>query len=152
MSLPQLIIFYTAFFIVVAIFGFPRIVLRKHKKFTGEEITILRPDLRAIQVKYNAMLLVGCPIFIVLLIAAGIKLEKPAFNEYFLFFTGLLSLGFCDGLFALITGVFPATTRWNWNRFVYDPSGNDRWMAQLQIALAILGTLVGLAMFLFYAG
>jgi hypothetical protein len=69
-----------------------------------------------------------------------------------LFFTGLLSLGFWDGLFALITGIFPATTRWNWNRFVYDSNENYRWMAKLQIALAILGALVGLAMFLFYAG
>ena len=152
MTLPQLIAFYISFFIIVAIGVFPRIALRKHPKFTSEEITVLRPDLRAIKYKYNAMLLIGCPIFIVLVIAAGIKLEKPAFNEYFLFFTGLLSLGFCDGLFALITGVFAATTRWNWNLFVYDHNKNYRWMAQLQIMLAIFGTIVSLAIFLFYPG
>jgi hypothetical protein len=152
MTTSQLIIFYIFFFIIVAIIGFPRIALRKHPKCSGEEIAKLRPGLRAIQYKYIIPPLICPTILAFLFIFAGSPLKKPAFNEIFLFFPVLFFLGFYDGLFAHITGVFPATTRWNLNLFVYAPQEKYRRMAQLQILLAVLGTLVSIAIFLFYPG
>lgn len=69
----------------------------------------------------------------------------------FLFFPGLLFIGFYEGLFALLTGgVFPAASRWNFNRFVYDKNDSHRRVAQVQVLLAVLGTAASLAMFFFY--
>lgn len=148
----QSIIFYIFFFIAAAIVGFPRICLRNHPKVTSEEIAILDPKLRGVKYLYPIPLIICPTIILVLLVAAGSPLGKPAFNEMFLFFPVILFIGFYDGLFALITGIFPAMIRWNFNRFVYDPLKAYRWIAQLQILLAILGIMICLAMFLNYPG
>jgi len=152
MSLSQSIVFYVSFFSAVAIFGFPKIYLRKLPTFTSEEITRLHPKLRALKYIYLAPLVI-CPTpLFVLLIAAADPLDKPPFNETLLFFPVILFLGLYDGLFTLITGVFPMPKRWQGLRFVADPDHAYRGLAQLQILLAILGTLIILAVFLFYPG
>jgi hypothetical protein len=136
----------------MAIFGFPKIYLRKQPTFTSEKISLLLPKLRALKYLYLAPLVI-CPTpLLVLLIAAADPLDKPSFNETFLFFPVILFLGFYDGLFALITGVFPMPKRRQGLRFVADPEHAYRRLAQMQILLAILGTLVTLAVFLFYSG
>lgn len=150
MPLTQAIVFYLFFFIAVAIYGFPRFLLKKHPTLSSEEIIRLRPKLRAIKLLYTAPIIICPTLLLVLLVAAGEPFAKPAFNETFLFFPVIMFLGLYDGLFALITGVFPMITRWEGYRFVYDPNHQHRWIAKMQIALAVAGTLLSLAMFLVY--
>ena len=137
---------------VVAIFGFPRLAMRNQPKLSGEQISRLRPHLRALKYIYNIPQFLGVTVYLVLLVYAGSPFDKPFINEAFLFFAALLYMAIYDGVFALITGVFPATTRWNLNQFIDDPQQKYRRLAQLQIILSILATIAFLAMFMFYQG
>ena len=150
MTFTQTTVFYLAFFGAVAIYGFPRFFLRKAPTRTAKEIAKRRPKMRTIMFLYPAPLFVFPTILLFLLIAAGRPFAKPEFNEFFLFFPVIIFLGFYGGLFAIITGIFPKITRWVGIQFVDDTQNEFRWMAVLQIVLAILGILSSLAMFLFY--
>lgn len=152
MTILETILFYVFFSFIVIIFGLPRIALRGHPKVTSEEMARSRPALKGIEFKYPLPLFICPPVLAILLIAAGSPLGRPTYNEIFLFFPSLLFLGFYDGLFTLLTGVIPMTSRWHWNRFIDDEHKKYRWMAQLQIGLAILATLACLAVFYFYPG
>lgn len=150
MTTLQTIVFYISFFIAVAIVAFPRVALRNHPKLTGEEIAVRHSHLQAVQYKYNLPLIVSILVYFLLLVLAGSLLNRSAINEYLLFFPIILFLGIYDGYFALTTGVFPATSRWNFNRFVYAPEERYRRLAGLQVALALVGTLVSLILSLHY--
>lgn len=152
MPLHQTILFYTAFAIVVAILAFPRVALRKHPRLTGKQIAARHPHLRGIVYKYTLpFFLLPVPLLF-LFVAIGAPYHKPFFNEYFLFFPVLLFLSLYDGLFALLTGVFPATSRWNLDQFVLEKGEKYRRLARLQIALALLAMLGCAAMFWYYPG
>lgn len=146
MTYPELIAFLIYFFIILAIVVFPRIYLRKHATVTSEEIAKLRPDLRGIKYKYNLPLLVGFPLVFLVWLYVGSWLGKYIVHEIFFIFAILLVMGIYEGFFALITGVFPMTTRWNWNLFVFDRNERYRWLAQLQILLSVVGMFVSLAL------
>jgi hypothetical protein len=115
-----------------------RVLLWKRPKHKAAELAALQPSLGGIGRRYWVALL-GTIIPVGALLFALYKLDEPFWAPrvmyLFMLFFGAYAL--VDGLFALFTNVFPATTRYNLDRFVYDGEEELRWVALLQSALAV---------------
>ena len=98
-----------------------RFLLRKHTKRTGSELESLDSELEGIHRTYrvlNTVILLSAGFFLFLIYQGNrafwderiIVLFIPVFAVFALF----------DGFFALRTKVFPTTTKYNLNSYVYD--------------------------------
>ena len=132
------------FFIVVS-FGvlfYSRIVLRNEIKQTGEEIAKLRPEYESLNIIYH-VIFVSITLLALFIFSIAINSFKNSdFRVVFLGFPFFSVLTIYEGLFALVTNVYPTTVRWNWNSFVYDDDNSLRHIAITQVFLAILLTVV----------
>jgi hypothetical protein len=116
-----------------------RFLLRKHAKRTGSELESIDSELEGIHRTYrvlNTATLLAAGFFLFLIYQRNrafweeriIVLFIPVFAVFALF----------DGLFALRTKVFPTTTKYNLNSYVYDRDDELRWIAFWQIGLSVL--------------
>jgi len=116
-----------------------RFLLRKYPKMTGKELKNVDPNLESIHKTY-----LFSSTFTFLLFAFFLFLiyqSNRAFWEervLVLFVLSLVVFALFDSFFALRTKVFPTTTRYNWNSYVYDGDEKLRWVAFWQIGLSIL--------------
>jgi hypothetical protein len=116
-----------------------RFLLRKHPKMTGNDLKNLDLSLEGIHQTYlvlNTVTVLSFAFFLFLIYQSNktfweervLVLFVPVFVVFALF----------DGIFALRTKVFPTTTRYNWNSYVYDGEEKLRWVAYWQIGLAVV--------------
>ena len=116
-----------------------RFLLRKHPKMKGDDLKRLDASLENIHQTYFTLNLVTVLsfAFCMFLVYQSNKpfwevrvsvLSIPVFAVFALF----------DGIFALRTKVFPTTTKYNWNSYVYDAEEKFRWVAYWQIGLAVI--------------
>lgn len=125
-----------------------RFLLRKYPKLTGDELKSLNPELEGIHRKYRVLntatvLVVGLLCFVLY------QLNRAFWEErvVVLFVPIFVVLALFDGLFALRTKVFPMTTRYNWDHYVYDRDEELRWVAYWQIGLALFLLVLGYVLF-----
>jgi hypothetical protein len=136
--------------VVLSTMYFSRFYLRNYSKITDEELVKLHPELGSIKLKYNVIQTIVALVFFLFFAVALNIYGKSEMIVIFLGLPTLLAVTFYDGLFELTTGVYPATTKYNWNQFVYDDSKSLRWVAILQIGLAILETIICIVIFQSY--
>ena len=127
-----------------------RFLLRKYTKMTGNELKSIDSSLEGIHQTYFSlnMLTVLSFAFFLFLVYQSNKIfwEERALV---LFTPGFIVLALFDGLFALRTKVFPTTTRYNWNSYVYDADEKLRWIAYWQIGLAFVLLAADYVLYLF---
>jgi hypothetical protein len=145
-SMPTITIIFIATALVILYFS--RFCLRKQPNLTGEELANLHPELGSIKLIYS----VTYPL-IALLSTIPFSVANSIYAQTDLRVWSLIvllpsALAFYDGLFALLTRVYPTTTKSNWNQFVYDENLSLRWIAQTQLGLAILQMVAILIAFL----
>lgn len=126
-----------------------RFLLRNHTKLTGVELKKLNPELGDVHQTYyifNTLTVLSFA-FVLFLVYQS---NRAFWEERVFFLFTLVSIVFAlfDGIFALKTKVFPATTRYNWNNYVYDANKKLSWVAYWQIGLSII---LLMANFVFYA-
>jgi len=116
-----------------------RFLLRKCPKMTGSDLKNLDTNLEGLHKTYFSLstltvLLFGFFLFLVY------QSNRTFWEQrvFVLFIPVFVVFALFDGLFALRTKVFPATTRYNWNSYVYDADEKLRWVAYLQIGLAFV--------------
>ncbi len=136
--------------VVLSTSYFSRFYLRNNSKFTAEELSKLHPKLGSIKLKYNLFQTVVALVFFLFISIAVITLGESDMAVIFLVLIMFPAVTIYDGIFELTTGVFPATTTFNWNKFVYDDSKSLRWVAVLQVGLAIFETLICMVLFQTY--
>lgn len=126
-----------------------RVLLWKHPKHKAAELAQMLPNLEGIGRKYWLALL-GTIVPVGALLFTLYKLDEPFWQPrvmyLFIVFFGIYAL--IDGLFPMFTNVFPATTRYNLDRFVYDEEQELRWVALLQSALAVFYLAAGTMRFM----
>jgi len=116
-----------------------RFLLRKHPKMTGNDLKSLSPSLEGIHQTYlvlNTVTVLSFAFFLFLVYQSN----KTFWGErvLVLFVPVFIVFALFDGIFALRTKVFPTTTRYNWNSYVYDADEKFRWVAYWQISLAFV--------------
>lgn len=116
-----------------------RFLLRKHIKQTGSELESLDSELEGIHRTYwvfNTAILLSAGFFLFLIY----QRNRAFWDERIivLFIPLLAVFALFDGLFALRTKVFPTTTKYNLNSYVYARDNELGWVAFWQIRLSIL--------------
>jgi hypothetical protein len=124
-----------------------RFYLRNEPKITSEEIAQLRPDLGSIKTNYTIIMFGIAIIIMSTFVFTGAVIDKSDKWVLVLLIPLFAFITLFEGFFAMVTGVYSATTRSKWNRFVYDASNHLRWIARTQLWLASLEIVVGLAGF-----
>jgi hypothetical protein len=123
----------------LAVIYLSRILLWKQPKLTGNELKSFNLGFENIHETYLTFYTVlGLSVaFILFLVyqADRVFWEKRVVVLFVIFMAVLAAF---DGLFALETKVFPTTTRYNWNSYVYDNKGKFQWVAYTQILLSIV--------------
>ena len=128
-----------ALFSGLGVVYFSRLLLRKYPKLTGSELESLNPKLESIHRTYrafNTITLLSVGLFLFLIYQSN----RPFWGErvVVLFVPVFAAFTLFDGLFALRTKVFPTTTRYNLNSYVYDSDNRLRWVAFWQLGLSFL--------------
>lgn len=116
-----------------------RFLLRRYPKMTGNDLKNLDPSLEGIHQTYlalNTVTVLSFAFFLFLIYQSN----KTFWEErvLVLFVPVFIVFALFDGIFALRTKVFPTTTRYNWNSYVYDADEKLRWVAFWQIGLAVV--------------
>jgi hypothetical protein len=137
--------------VVLSTMYFSRFYLRNYAKITGEELAKMHPELGSLKFKYNAIQTVVALVFFLFFVVVALNIYgKSDMTVLYIGFPMFLAITVFDGLFELITGVYPTTTKYNWNHFVYDETISLRWIAFLQIGLAIFETIISIVIFQSY--
>ncbi len=125
-----------------------RFLLRNHPKLTGSELESLHSELEGIHRTYRVfntvtVLSVGFLCFLIYQLNRTFWEERVVvlFVPVFVVFT------LFDGLFALHTNVFPTTTRYNLDNYVYDRHEELRWVAFWQIGLSMFLLVIDYVLF-----
>ncbi len=115
-----------------------RFLLRKQTKTTGKELFSMNSELEDI---HNDYLVSSTFIFLLFSLFLYLVYKSDAIfweNHVFVLIPlSFIEFALYDAVFALSTKVFPTTTRYNWNSYVYDPDGKLRWVAFWQIGVGI---------------
>ena len=127
---------------------FSRFLLRNYPKMTGDELKVINSKLEGIHQTHlvlSTITFLSVAFFAFLIYQANPIIWK---ERAFLLFTPVLAIyALFDGLFAINTNVFPATTRYKWNSFVYDKDQKLRWVALWQSGLSIILMVVDFVVF-----
>lgn len=125
-----------------------RFLLRNYPKLTGSELENLKPELEGIHRTYRVLntvtvLSIGFFCFLIYQLNRTFWEERVMvlFVPIFVVFT------LFDGLFALRTKVFPTTTRYNLDNYVYDSDEELSWVAYWQIGLSIFLLVIDYVLF-----
>ena len=116
-----------------------RFLLRRYPKMTGSELESVNSEFEGIHRTYLTFNFVI--MFIVSIILFLIYRSNQAFWEsrvIVLFVPVFATFALSDAFFALRTKVFPTSTRYNWNSYVYDANEELRWVAFWQIGLSMI--------------
>ncbi len=116
-----------------------RILLRKHPKMTGDELKNIVPNLEGIHKTYlfnSTLTAFWFAVFLFLMYQLNRTFWEERVGILFVSFFAVLAL--FDGFFALYMKVFPTSTKYNWNSYLYDPDSKFQWVAYWQIGLAVV--------------
>ena len=133
--------------IYISTFYLSRYFLRNLAKFTSDEIAEIYPHYSSVWLKYYLGLLIIILPFLLLFSVVNSIYQNFEMRVIFLFFPAFSGGMVFEGIFALRTNIYPATTKVLWNAFVLDESGSLRWIAYLQIGLGILETILSIGLF-----
>jgi hypothetical protein len=125
-----------------------RFLLRNYPKLTGSELESLSSELEGMHRTYRVLntvtvLSVGFLCFLLYQLNRAFWEERVIvlFVPIFVVFT------LVDGLFALRTKVFPTTTKYNWDNYVYDGDEELSWVAYWQIGLSMFLLVIDYVLF-----
>jgi hypothetical protein len=142
--------------IVVEIIATPRLsrlFLKSYPKISSEAIGKLHPELGNVVTSYQPLTVVvfmGSIIFFVWIMTALGSLGTISW--VLLLGSPFLALSIFDGVLALITNIYPATTKKKWDDFVYCESKSDRWIAKTQIGISMLVIAINIVVWIVYRG
>ena len=127
-----------------------RFLLRKYPKMKGDDLRRLDSSLGNIHQTYFTSNLVTVLSFAFCLFLIY-QSNKPFWEERVavLFIPIFAVFALFDGIFALRTKVFPTTTKYNWNSYVYDADERLRWVAYWQIGLAVVLLIADYVLYVF---
>jgi hypothetical protein len=130
---------------IVATPNFSRFCLRNHPKITIESLGKIHPKLGNLATCYAPLtfiiFLVTVILFLIIMTAFG---SRGTISLILLLGSPFVAITFFDGVLALITNIYPATTRTKWEYFVYSESKSLQWIAKTQIGIAILEIVVSI--------
>ena len=123
----------------VGIIYLSRFLLRKYPKMTSDDLKNIDLNLAGIHQTYRALNITTVFSFAFILFLIY-QLNKSFWEERVFVLVIPVSVAYAlfDGIFALRTKVFPTTTRYNSNSYVYDADEKLQWVAYWQIGLAFL--------------
>jgi len=139
---------YVALLIVgLGVIYFSRFCLRDCQKLTGKGLEKIDSRFGNIKQKYlwsnTAIVLLAS--FISLIVYLSNKIYWA--DKVFTLAVPIFAIGaLFDGLFAIRTGIFPTSTKYTWDSFVYDAEGEFRWVANWQITLSIALLIIDLVL------
>jgi hypothetical protein len=117
---------------------FSRFCLRNYPKVTSDEIRELHPDLGNVAFNFFSLSIFVFLFSAIIYILAVVFFGGSGIVMIFLFGPLFLTQPFFEGIFAIKTNIYPATTSSNWDNFVYNESKSLRWIAKFQIGIAVL--------------
>ena len=142
-TIIQVAVFIVAFIAIL----FPRFWLRNHNPIEIRIFAELHPELVFTKNNYNRISFAISLIFVI--VASATDSHSPRLLQYLLPMILVLS-AFFDGFLALATGLYPATLKFPCHLFVYDKNKALRWVAIVQLGLAVLVILASTVIFQIY--
>lgn len=106
---------------------------------TSNAIGKLHPELSNVAFNYKSLtfiiFLISILLFLIVMTAFG---SLGIISLILLLGSPFVALTFFDGVLALTTNIYPTTTKTKWGDFVYSESKSLRWIAEIQIGIAVL--------------
>jgi hypothetical protein len=138
---------------IIATPNFSRFCLRKYPKVSSDSIEKLHPKLNNVAFNYIPISIFTTFILEILSFIVFFKIGGLSFISLILVFGSLgASTTLFNGIYSLITNIYPAIYRYKWDDFVYDGDKNLRWIAEFQIGISILEIVTNIFVCYFFRG
>lgn len=138
---------FTISLLMIVAANFSRFCLLRYPKLTSKDLKRIHPRFDRINWKYYGwQAVIVLPIILILAIVYASNKPFWADKEVLLFNPIFAAFAICDSLFAIRTGVFSTPSRYHIERFVYDRDKKLQWVAYVQIILAVIVTVIDLAL------
>lgn len=120
---------------------------------TSNAIGKLHPELRNVAFNYKSLTFIIFLISILLFLIVMTAFSSLGIISLILLLgSPFVALTFFDGVLALTTNIYPVTTKTKWDDFVYSESKSLRWIAEIQIGIAVLEIVVSIITCYVYRG